>query len=373
MNPQEIFCPNLECVARGQVGKGNISIHSQQEQRYGCEECGETFAATKGTIFYRLKTAPATVILVLTLLAYGCPVQAIVAAFGFDERTVKSWWQRAGVHCQKVHEREVGQSQLDLGQVQADEIKAKLQGGVVWIAMAMMVSTRLWLGGEISPHRDKALIEALVGRVRAMALCRPLLVAVDGLPSYVGAFYRAFRAKLPRNGQGGRAKLRAWSELNLVQVVKQRTVGKLTIQRRIVQGCAQQITALIQATQGHGSINTAFIERLNATFRQRLANLVRRTRSLARQPETLQAGMYILGCVYNFCTYHQSLRVPFYMAKGGCRWLQRTPAIAAGLTNHRWSIAELFWFKVPPPRWTPPKRRGRPSKETLRLVEQWCS
>jgi hypothetical protein len=206
-----------------------------------------------------------------------------------------------------------------------------------------------------------------------MALCRPLLVAVDGLPSYVGVFYRAFRSKLPRNGQGGRAKLRPWSELNLVQVVKQRTAGKLTIQRRIVQGCVQHIRALIQATQGHGGINTAFIERLNATFRQRLANLVRRTRSLARQPQTLQAGMYILGCVYNFCTYHQSLRRPFYLAKGGCRWLQRTPAIAAGLTDHRWSFEELFLFKVPPPPWTPPKRRGRPSKETLRLVELWSS
>lgn len=373
MNPQNIFCPNLDCPARGQVGKGNIGIHSQKEQRYGCEVCGETFVATKGTIFYRLQTDPTTVILVLTLLAYGCPVQAIVAAFGFDERTVKKWWQRAGQHCQKVHERMVGHSQLDLGQVQADEIRAKLQGGVVWIAMAMMVSTRLWLGGEISRRRDKALIEALVGRVRTIALCRPLLVAVDGLPSYVGAFYRAFRSKLPRHRQGGRAKLRPWPELHLVQVVKHRSQGQLTIQRRIVQGCAHQIAALIQASQGHGGINTAFIERLNATFRERLPHLTRRTRALARQPQTLQAGMVILGCVYNFCTYHQSLRLPFYLTNGRSRWLQRTPAIAAGLTDHRWTIAELFQFRVPPPRWSPPKRRGRPTKETLRLIELWSS
>lgn len=91
--------------------------------------------------------------------------------------------------CQKVHERVVGQSQLDVGQVQADEIKAKIQGGVIWMAMAIVVSSRLWLGGEISRRRDKVLIEALVARVRAIALCRPVLVAVDGLPSYVGAFY----------------------------------------------------------------------------------------------------------------------------------------------------------------------------------------
>ena len=78
------------------------------------------------------------------------------------------------------------------------------------------------VGGQLSPRRDKALIEAVVAQVRAVALCRPLLVAVDGLPSYMGAFYRAFRSKLLRPGRLGRAKLRPWSELNLVQVVKQR-------------------------------------------------------------------------------------------------------------------------------------------------------
>ena len=48
-------------------------------------------------------------------------------------------------------------------------------------------------------------------------------------------------------------------------------------------------------------INTAYIERLNATFRQRLAWLTRRTRNLAQQTETLLAGMFVLGCFYNFC------------------------------------------------------------------------
>jgi transposase-like protein len=272
-----------------------------------------------------------------------------------------------------VHEHLVEHSQLDLGQVQADEIKAKVQGGSIWMAMAMMVSTRLWLGGVISPRRDKALIQQLADKVRGLAVCRPILIAVDGLPSYVTAFKQAFRSKLPRYGQQGRARLRAWSELQLVQVVKQRSQGSGSISRRIVQGTAEQIARLIQTSQGHGGINTAYIERLNATFRQRLNCLARRTRTLARQPETLQAGMYVVGCVYNFCTYHQSLRTPYWLTERSRRWLQRTPAIAAGLTDHRWRIEELFWFKVPPAPWTPPKRRGRPSKELLRLIERWAS
>lgn len=373
MRAEETFCPNVECPAKGQEGKGNIRVHSNKEKRYVCEVCQTTFSTTKGTIFYRLKTEPKIVMMVLTLLVYGCPVQAIVVAFGLDERTVRSWWQKAGYHSEQVHKYKVGQSKLDLGQVQADEIKTKTQKGVMWIAMGMMVSTRLWLGGVISTRRDKALIQALVAQIRAIALCRPILIAVDGLPSYVKAFQQAFRSKIPRYGQIGRAKFYAWSELHIVQVVKNKQGGKFEVIRRIVQGNATQVNKLIQLSQGKGGINTAFIERFNATFRQRLSHLTRRTRNLAQQPQTLHAGMYFFGCVYNFCTYHHSLRLPFLLANGSTRWLRRTPAIAAGLTDHCWSIEELFLFKVPPPLWHPPKHRGRPSKETLALIQRWGS
>lgn len=168
MNPQDVFCPNIDCPARGQRGEGNISIHSWQEKRYLCSVCDETFTATKGTIFYRLRTDPMIVLCVITLLVYGCPLQAIVKAFALDERTVKTWWQRAGVHCRAVHEHTVGQSQLDLQQVQADEIKVKAQGTSYWMALVMMVPSRLWLGGAISPNRDKFLIQQLADQVRTV-------------------------------------------------------------------------------------------------------------------------------------------------------------------------------------------------------------
>ncbi len=84
MNRHEEFCPNLGCPARGQQGKGNIGIHSQIEHRYIYHEWGKTFSATQSTVFYRLRTDAATVMIVITLLAYGCPAQAIVQAFGFD-------------------------------------------------------------------------------------------------------------------------------------------------------------------------------------------------------------------------------------------------------------------------------------------------
>src|SRR6202795_2867097 len=102
MNLGEIFCPNLSCPARGQCGRDNIGVHSVKEKRCYCKVCQQTFSVSKGSIFYGLKTEPLKVLMVLTLLAYGCPMQAIVMAFGFDERTVKKWWQRAGQHCQGV-------------------------------------------------------------------------------------------------------------------------------------------------------------------------------------------------------------------------------------------------------------------------------
>lgn len=370
MNPQSVFCPNIDCLARGQQDKGNIEVHSQVEKRYRCRVCGRTFSATKGSLFYRLKTDSVTVMLVLTLLAYGCPPVAIVKAFGFDERTIRKWWRRAGQHCEAVHEQMVGQSQLDLGHVQADEIKVKTQGGSVWMAMALMVSTRLWLGGVVGEQRDKHLIRQLAQKIRQVALCRPLLLAVDGLPSYVEAFRRAFRSPLPGRGQVGRPRLIPWPSIAIVQVVKQRAASRLTIERRIVQGGQALVAQLLALSQGGVCIHTAYIERLNATFRQRLAALGRRTRHLARQTETLTAGMYIIGCVYNLCENHKSLRIRLSVDSQGSRWMQRTPAMAAGLTDHPWSMEELWSYRVPPPPWTPPKRRGRPPKALQRTIEK---
>ena len=313
-------------------------------------------------------------LLVIALLAYGCPIQAIVHAFGFDERTVRDWWQRAGKHCQKVHEHKVEQAQLDLQQVQADEIKVKKPNGYFWMALAMMVSTRLWLGGVVSPHRDLDLIQALTDKIKGMALCRPLLLAVDGLASYVSAFRNSFRTALPRwGGEKGRPKLVSWPNIAIVQVVKQRLDGQLNITRRIVQGSEEMVHSLIRKTQGQGMINTAFIERLNATFRQRLNSLARKTRTLVRKAPTLEAGMYVIGCLYNFCDPHHSLRLKLSVGRFGYRWVQRTPAIAAGLADHIWTPTELFDFKIPPPRWQPPKQRGRRSQSTQKLVAKWCS
>jgi transposase-like protein len=368
MDPHDVFCPNTSCPATGQIGEGNINIHSRSSERYHCNVCRKTFGSRKGTPLYRRRTPEATIAVVLTLVAYGCPIAAIEVAFGFQRRTVQQWVDAAGEHCERIHQHLVLKPR-DLEHVQADELRVKTQGNIMWMAMAVMVSTRLWLGGAISASRDKALIRRLVDLVRACASPGyPLLVATDGLVTYVKAFGRAFRSKL-YTGRVGAPRLIAWPKVVIGQVVKRyerrRVVG---VERRLARGSWSLLERLLDRTQegGGGVLNTAYIERLNATFRARLAVLVRRSRGLARQHQRLHAGMYLVGTVYNFCCYHASL-------SSVRSDLGRTPAMAAGLTSHRWSMSELLEYHVPPTRWQPPKRRGRRSKTLQHLIDRWAA
>lgn len=328
--PELVACPY--CHATGRIG-----VHSHTERRYKCHACGATFAETKGTPLYDLKYPLWVVVLVLTLLAHGCPVQAAVVAFGIAERTIADWLAKAGQHGEHIQAAVVCNGQVQLGQVQADELKVKTQHGSVWMATAMCVFSRLFLWGEVARERNQRLIDRLIGKVRAAAGAIPqaVLFAIDGFAAYPKAILKHFYTPL-RTGKRGRPAHQIWPDLHIAQVVKSRAGGKVKeIQRRVVHGCQARVDDLIAMSQcALGFINTAFIERLNATFRARMPSLARRTRNLAQLVERLRAEMFWTGTVYNFCTVHSSL--------GG------TPAMAAGLAEHVWSVRELLLFRPPP-------------------------
>lgn len=339
MNPQAQVCPH--CGAEGK--QGDIGVHSRQQRRYRCKGCGRTFSQSHGTAYYGLKK-PALFAIVISLLAYGCPAQAVIATYGLSDKTVRDWAKRAGVHCQAVHEQTVLSQRWDLEHIQADEMKVTTQVGVVWVALVMMVSTRLWLGGSISLSRGKDLIEACLYYAARCALCRPLLIAVDGLNMYLNAAQRVFRSRhcLP----GDRPRWFAWGEIVITQVVKKRGGRRGHIERVVAQGEARLADRLRHRSGGGTMINSAFIERLNATFRQRIAPLARRSRAMARVPQTITQAIFLQGCVYNFCTPHTSLALSLWLCHHRRRWVSRTPAMAAGLTDHRWSVAELLGFRL---------------------------
>lgn len=357
MNPHDVFCPNPDCPARGRCGEGNIWIHGRTPLRYRCTVCTKTFGERVGTPFYRRATDEATITLVVTLVAHGCPIAAIVVAFALQRQTVCAWLDAMGGQCEAVHQQLVCQSR-DLGAVQADEIRVRQQGRVVWLAMALQVTTRLWLGGVVSPRRDGALIARLCGLVKACALPAPLVVCVDGFAAYITQMRRMARSPVPRDGKRGRCRLKEWSGLVIGQVVKQRQDGQVVgVTRRLAHGTPRWARRLLAG----GTIQTAYIERLNGTFRARLAALARRTRAGGRTVARLEAGMWLIGTHYNFGTPHGSL------TDG------QTPAMAAGITEHCWSMDELLHYRVPPAVWRPPKKWGRRTKAEEALSARWAT
>jgi transposase-like protein/IS1 family transposase len=365
-NTQGVFCPNPECEASGQCDVGNIVSHGRKRPRYKCKRCGKSFSARQGTMFAGLRHDRQLVVIVITLLACGCPVQAIVQAYGLDERTVANWRDRAGHHCEQVHQAIVEQGGLALAHVQADEIRVKGSGILLWLGMTMMVGTRLWLGGVVSPRRDRSLADRMLAGVRRCARTGcALLVITDGWAAYPKAILRAFRHKVARHGRRGRCQLQVWETLAIACLIKHTRQGGATVfslTRRILHGTPTFVAEQLFHSHGGLLINTAYIERLNATFRERLAILTRRSRHAAKHQETLHTAMFLLGSIYNFCTCHHSLRQPNFDQPHLPRWQPQTPAMASGLTDHCWSVHELLSFRIPPPPFAPPKRLGRPPK-----------
>jgi transposase-like protein/IS1 family transposase len=359
MDARSQFCPNWECTSRGQIGQGNIVSHGCKRPRYKCKTCGKTFSANSGTVLAGLRKPAELIMIVITLLAYGCPIQAIVHAFGLDERTVADWQYRAGNHCELVHKDKVECENLDLQHVQADEMRVKARGAIWWMALAMMVPTRLWIAGEVSKTRDSNLTDHLMEKVhRCCQALAALLICTDGFAAYPKSIIKAFREKVKRTPGRGRCCLEVWPDLHIGTVIKCTVKRRLKeIVRCVTYGTIEQAQKLLNRSYGGSMLNTSFIERLNGTFRERLASLTRKFRHAASKRATLHAGMYLVGCTYNFCLAHHELSKS--QTKGGFG-RPYTPAMASGLADHVWSISELMTYKIAPPPLLDTKKRGCP-------------
>ena len=239
MDPHERFCHNESCRAYGRADEAHIVIHSKKESRYRCKRCGRTFARTKGTALYRLHKPQELLFVVLTLLAYGSPIQAIVAAFGLDERTVSRWQKEAGSQCWRVHEHLVEAGNVELSQVQADELRVRVVGGVMWLATALEVRSRLWLGGVVRVHRDRQLIRALLWRVKACGSVARILLCTDGLACYAKQALLIFREAL-RTGRVGRPQLILPDGVMIARVKKRYARSRVVeVLRELVRGAAR--------------------------------------------------------------------------------------------------------------------------------------
>jgi hypothetical protein len=152
---------------------------------------------------------------------------------------------------------------------------------------------------------------------------------MDG-PCYPAAILRAFSTQVKQ-------RIRVWPQLIIGQVIKtQKHYHLESVKQTLLCGDEKGLHACLEASQGGTQINTAYIERLNGTMRERLASLTRKCRHANWHLSAFQWGMYLIGCTYNVCwTHHQ---------------MEQTPAMAAGITDHVWSLREVLTYKVPPDR-----------------------
>ena len=136
-----------------------------------------------------------------------------------------------------------------------------------------------------------------------------------------------------------------YPNLKYAKVSKIRRNGRvIEVVQSVVFGEPKEVMKLLGADSG-GSINTAYIERLNLTIRNSLARFVRKTMNCSKILKRHTHALDFFQAWYNFVKPHKSLRLE--KIQGNRRWMQRTPAMAERLTDHIWTMEELMNFRVP--------------------------
>jgi hypothetical protein len=170
---------------------------------------------------------------------------------------------------------------------------------------------------------------------------QPPAVATDGKGAYRGALVATWGQVPAYSGKGRPPQLpQPDAHWQYVQVLKQRDGPRLVgVSVKVIYGDPQ---ATLAAVGGH----TAYVERTNLTSRQMNARLVRKTLSFSKQVAALEDASAWEDMVYNLARPVKTLRQE--INRNRCRWQQRSPAMAAGLTDHIWTIKELMMTVVVP-------------------------
>lgn len=367
------FCPCQECVYYGWVGLGNIRANGYPNggrwRQLQCIACGRYFMETVNTIFHGKKTAAETIWQALKALAEGLDIRATARVFDVDPNTIETWLKQAAEHMEAVsayfiHDLELTQVQVDelwalLGRRDSDEEGGAKQRGKRWVWAGMDPESKLMLGYVIG-DRSLACAQLLIHIIVALLApgCIPVFFS-DGWSAYGTALLTHFGhwVETPRRHKRGAAPKPRWlplPELQYAQVVKKREKGRVvSVSHTVIYGSWEAIKSILGSSVGK-VINTAFIERLNLTLRQHTPALGRKTMGLAKGKPGLSRQLTLAQAYYNFCLPHLGLRIPLPapIPTKGCGspqvWQYRTPAMAAGITNHICPLEELLLFRHPP-------------------------
>src|SRR5262249_23846962 len=239
-----------------------------------------------------------------------------------------------------------------------DEAIERLSRSPHWVWVAMDRESKLLLTVDVG-ERTVAMAQRVVHHVAQMLAphCVPLFLT-DGFREYLTALLTHYGQWVPmprRQAQGPALKPR-WMPLpqllyaQVVKTVRRRRLVR--VRHRVVFGTLEAIQQVLAACGWQ--INTAFIEHVNLSIRQHVAAVGRRVTTLCKGEDGLRQQLALYHMYYNFCLPHASLRVPLPQpvptnGTGSAKqWRPCTPAMAAGLTDHIWTLRELLLFRVPP-------------------------
>jgi IS1 family transposase len=371
------FCPHPNCAYQGWGGRGNISANGHPSggpwrQMY-CTGCGGYFQETHGTPLHGKRVPPDLLVWAVGALAEGLGIRAVARVFEVDPNTVLAWLVEVAEHAAAfsqyfLHDVRVTQVQLDelfallsavkAGEVTESEAIKRLSRSPQWVWTAIDPVTKLLLAIDVG-ERTLALAQGVVHQVAQVLApnCVPLFLT-DGFREYITALLTHYGmwVQPERRQATGPAPKPRWMplpQLLYAQVVKTIRRRRLVqVKHRVVFGTLEAVQQVLAACGWQ--INTAFVERLNLTIRQHVAAVGRRVSTLCKGEDGLQQQLALYHCYYNFCLPHASLRqplqrlVPTNGAGSAKQWRPCTPAMAAGLTDHVWTLREVLLFRVPP-------------------------
>jgi IS1 family transposase len=376
------FCPHMGCRYRGWLGLGNLRANGHPSggpwRQFHCTACNGYFPEHHGTLFHGKQVAVELIVRVLACLAEGLGIRATARVFEVDPNTVLHWLVEAVEPLRafaqyflcEVHVRQVQLDELytvlravKAGNLSEAEALKRLERSPSWVWTAMDPESKLLLVIDVGP-RTLAMAQRVVHQLvqRLAPNCVPLFLT-DGFKEYATALLTHFGSWIQpprRQDKGPMPKLR-WIPLPALlyaQVVKSYRRRRIVdVTHRVVFGTMDAVKQVLAA--GGWKINTAFVERLNLDIRQRVAAVGRRVNTLCKGEDSLRQQLVVFQTYHNFCLPHASLRQPLLQpvptnGTGSAKtWRPCTPAMAAGLTDHVWTLREVLLFRVPP--WPQPQ------------------
>jgi IS1 family transposase len=371
------FCPHTDCDYRGWLGLNNLRANGHPSggpwRQFHCLGCKGYFPEHHGTIFHGKQASVELIVRVLACLAEGLGIRATARVFEVDPNTVLQWLveaaeQRRAFSFYFLCDLHVRQIQLDelyavlsavkSGELSEDEAIRRLSRSPQWVWTAMDPETKLLLVVDVGT-RTLAMAQRMLHQVAQCFAphCVPLFLS-DGFKEYLSAILGHFGLWMQperRQATGPSPKPR-WMPLpgllyaQVIKTTRRRRLVRVT--HRVVFGTLEAVEHVLAAGGWH--INTAFIERLNLSIRHHVAAIGRRVSTLCKGEGGLRQQLALYHVYYNFCLPHASVRQalpqpePTHGSGSVKRWQSQTPAMAAGLTDHVWSLREVLLFRVPP-------------------------